>query len=101
MLWSLWTPQGMATEINKPCPMETEPATKLALRCTTSHVSVVCMAVVVSVAVVFIMGAVTVLAGEDSSHSLVGGWRVRGEGPVRYRINYSSQYLVFGCCYGA
>lgn len=58
------------------------------------------MAVVVSVAVVFIMGAVIVLAA-DSSHSLALGWRVRGEGPLRYKINYSSQCLVFGFCYEA
>lgn len=59
------------------------------------------MSLVVSVAVVIIMGAVIVLAAEDSSHSLAGGWRVRGESPVRYEINYSSQWLVLGCCYGA
>lgn len=56
---------------------------------------------VVSVALVFIMGAVIVLAAEDSSHSLAGGWRVRGYSPIRYKINYSSQLLVFGCSYGA
>lgn len=60
-----------------------------------------CTAVVVSVAVAFIMGAVVVLAAEDSSHSLARGWRVRGESPVRYEINYSCQWLVFGCCSGA
>ncbi len=81
--------------------METKPAAKLVPCYTTSCVSIVCMAVVVSVAVVFIMAAVIVLAAEDSSHSLARGWRVRGESPIRYKINYSSQWLVFGCCYGA
>lgn len=81
--------------------METELAAKLARRYTTSRISIVCVAVVVSGAVVFIMGAVIVLAAEDSSHSLARGWRVRGESPIRYKINYSSQWLVFGCCCGA
>lgn len=63
--------------------------------------SVVCTAVAVSVAAVFIMGAVIVLAAEDSSHSLGRGWRVGGESPIRYKIHYSSQWLVFGCCSGA
>lgn len=76
--------------------METKPATKLVLCYITSRFSIVCMAVVVSVAVVFIMGAFIVLAAEDSSHSLARGWRVRGESPIRYKINYSSQWLVFG-----
>lgn len=57
--------------------METEPAAKLVLCYTASRISIVCMAVVVSVAV-FIIGAVIVLAAEDSSHSLARGWRVRG-----------------------
>lgn len=81
--------------------METKPAAKLVLCYTTSHICTVCTAVVVSVAGVFIMGAVIVFAAEDSSHSLARGWRVRGESPIRYKINYSSQWLVFGCCYGA
>lgn len=69
--------------------METKPAAKLVLCYTTSRIFIVCMAVVVSGAVVFIMGAVTVLAAEDSFHSLARGWQVRGESPVRYNINYS------------
>lgn len=56
---------------------------------------------VVSVAAVFVMVAVIVRAAEDSSHSLAKGWRVGGESPIRYKINYSSQRLVFGCNYGA
>lgn len=87
--------------INNPWPTETEPAAKLVLCYTTSRLSIVCTAVVVSVAVVFIMGSVIVLAAEDSSHSLARGWRVRGESPIRYKINYSSQWLAFGCCCGA
>ena len=59
------------------------------------------MAVVVSVAVVFIMVTVIVLAAEESSHSLARVSRVRGKSPIRYKINYSSQWLVFGCCSGA
>lgn len=51
--------------------------------------------------VVFIMGAVIVLPAEDSFHSLARVWRVMGEGPIRYKINYSSQWLVFGCYYEA
>lgn len=84
--------------------METKPAAKLVLCYTTSRISIVCMSVVVSVAVVFvffIMGAVIVLAAEDCSHSLARGWQVRGESPVRYNINSLSQRLVLGCCYGA
>lgn len=62
----------------------------------------VCMAAVVSVDVVFfIMGAAIVRVAEDSSHSLARGCRVGGESPVRYKINYSSERLVFGCCSGA
>lgn len=74
MLWSPSPLQGMVKEMNKPCPTETKPAAKLALCYTTSRVSIVCMAVAVSVAVVFIMGAVIVLAAEDSFHSLARGW---------------------------
>lgn len=73
MLWSPSPLQGMAKGINKPCPVETKPTAKLVQCNTTFPVSVVCMAVV-SVAVVFIMGAVIELAAENSSRSLARGW---------------------------
>lgn len=81
--------QGMAKGINKTCPLES--TAKLVQCNTTFPISVVCMAVV-GVAVVFRMGAVIELAAENSSRSLARGWRVRGESPVRWRINYSSQW---------
>lgn len=73
MQWSPLSLQGMAKGINKTCPLETKSTAKL-LQCnTTFPVSVVCMAVV-SVSVVFIMGAVIELAAENSSCSLARGW---------------------------
>lgn len=101
-MWSLEPRTGMVKGLTtSPPALRTEPAAKLVLCYITSCVSIVCMTVVVSAAVVFIMVAVTVLAAEDSSHSLARGWRVRAESPIRYKINYSSQCLVFGCCCGA
>lgn len=67
--------------------------------CAIPHLALpVYACVVVSVAVVFIMGAVIVLATEDSSHSLARGWRARSESPIRYKklIIYLS-----GWCLGA
>lgn len=95
-LASLRHGQGLTTS-----PLR-RPSLLLNWYCAIPHLAFLLYAcVVVSVAVVFIMGVVIVLTAKDSSHSLARGWRVRGESTIRYKINYSSQWFVFGCSYGA